>query len=292
MGFKGVVNISSEQKEKVLIVDDEVMNIELLRAYLDEKYEVVSATDGHGALEKVKNEMPDIILLDVMMPEMNGYQVCEHLKNDEETQFIPVIMVTALSGRNDWISGIEAGADEFLTKPVNKLELLTRINSLLRIKNLHFDLLAEKDKLEMQNRIRSVLTRIIPTLLKTLPPEQKNIVIHQMIDMVVESIVENTNTESDIVAYECVGDLCCQIINQLGADFEVEDTDCDSGFKIKGNTCPWGKEEARSNPILCTLSRGIFARIINMKDEDMEIDVLETMGNGDEHCLFELTKLY
>ncbi len=292
MGFKGVVNISSEQKEKVLIVDDEVMNIELLRAYLDEKYEVVSATDGHEALEKVKNEMPDIILLDVMMPEMNGYQVCEHLKSDEETQFIPVIMVTALSGRNDWISGIEAGADEFLTKPVNKLELLTRINSLLRIKNLHFDLLAEKDKLEMQNRIRSVLTRIIPTLLKTLPPEQKNIVIHQMIDMVVESIVENTNTESDIVAYECVGDLCCQIINQLGADFEVEDTDCDSGFKIKGNTCPWGKEEARSNPILCTLSRGIFARIINMKDEDMEIDVLETMGNGDEHCLFELTKLY
>ncbi|QLC51298.1 methanogen output domain 1-containing protein [Methanolobus zinderi] len=283
--------MSSEQKEKVLIVDDEVMNIELLRAYLDEKYEVVSATDGHEALEKVKNEMPDIILLDVMMPEMNGYQVCEHLKSDEETQFIPVIMVTALSGRNDWISGIEAGADEFLTKPVNKLELLTRINSLLRLKNLHFDLLAEKDKLELQNRIRSMLTQIIPTLLKTLPPEQKNIVIHQMIDMVVESIFENANTESDIVGYECVGDLCCQIINQLGADFEVENTDCDNGFKIKGNTCPWGKEEARSNPILCTLSRGIFARIINMKDEDMEVDVLETMGNGDEHCLFELTKL-
>ncbi len=291
MGSKGVVNISSEQKEKVLIVDDEVMNIELLRAYLDEKYEVISATDGHEALEKVRDEMPDIILLDVMMPEMNGYQVCEHLKGDEETQFIPVIMVTALSGRNDWISGIEAGADEFLTKPVNKLELLTRINSLLRLKNLHFDLLAEKDKLELQNRIRSMLTRIIPTLLKTLPPEQKNIVIHQMIDMVVESIFENANTESDIVGYECVGDLCCQIINQLGADFEVENTDCDNGFKIKGNTCPWGKEEARSNPILCTLSRGIFARIVNMKDEDMEVDVLETMGNGDEHCLFELTKL-
>ncbi len=291
LGFKGVVNISSEQKEKVLIVDDEVMNIELLRAYLDEKYEVISATDGHEALEKVRDEMPDIILLDVMMPEMNGYQVCEHLKSDEETQFIPVIMVTALSGRNDWISGIEAGADEFLTKPVNKLELLTRINSLLRLKNLHFDLLAEKDKLELQNRIRSMLTQIIPTLLKTLPPEQKSIVIHQMIDMVVESIFENTNTESDIIGYECVGDLCCQIINQLGADFEVENTDCDNGFKIKGKTCPWGKEEARSNPILCTLSRGIFARIINMKDEDMEIDVLETMGNGDEHCLFELTKL-
>ncbi|MDW7733143.1 MAG: methanogen output domain 1-containing protein [Methanolobus sp.] len=288
---KGVVNISSEQKAKILIVDDEIMNIELLRAYLEDSYEVIAATNGHEALEKVKNEVPDIILLDVMMPEMNGYQVCEHLKNDPETQFIPIIMVTALSGRNDWILGIEAGADEFLTKPVNKLELLTRINSLLRLKNLHFDLLAEKDKLELQNRIRSVLTQIIPSLLRTLPPEQKNIVIHQMIDMVVESIFENANTGSDIVGYQCIGELCCQVINQLGSNFEVEDMDGERSFTLKGNTCPWGKEEARSNPILCTISRGIFTRIINMKEEDMEVDVLETMGNGDEQCLFELVKL-
>lgn len=267
------------------------MNIELLRAYLEDSYEVIAATNGHEALEMVKNEMPDVILLDVMMPEMNGYQVCEHLKHDIETQFIPVIMVTALSGRNDWISGIEAGADEFLTKPVNKLELLTRINSLLRLKNLHFDLLAERDKLELQNRIRSVLTQIIPALLKTLPPEQKNIVIHQMIDMVVEAIFESANTEDSFAGYECIGELCCQIINQLGANFEVEDMNGNKSFTLKGDTCPWGKEEARSNPILCTLSRGIFSRIINMRDEDMEVDVLETMGNGDECCLFELTKL-
>ncbi|TGC08340.1 response regulator [Methanolobus halotolerans] len=267
------------------------MNIELLRAYLEDRYSVIAATNGHEAIEKVRNEIPDIILLDVMMPEMNGYQVCEHLKNDPETQFIPIVMVTALSGRNDWITGIEAGADEFLTKPVNKLELLTRINSLLRLKDLHFDLLAEKNKLELQNRIRSVLTQIIPALLKTLPPEQKNIVIHQMIDMVVEAIFENVNTESDILGYECIGELCCQIINQLGSNFEVENMDEGKSFTIKGDTCPWGKEEARSNPILCTLSRGIFSRIIHMREEDMEVDVLETMGNGDEHCLFELTKL-
>ncbi|WP_406656922.1 methanogen output domain 1-containing protein [Methanolobus sp. ZRKC2] len=289
--LKGVVRISSEEKAKILIVDDEIMNIELLRAYLEDSYEVTAATNGHEALEIIQGEKPDIILLDVMMPDMNGYQVCEHLKQNPETQFIPVIMVTALSGRNDWISGIEAGADEFLTKPVNKLELLTRINSLLKLKTLHFDLLAERDKLELQNRIRSVLTQIIPALLKTLPPEQKNIVIHQMIDMVVEAIFESSNDEINFVGYECVGELCCQIINQLGANFEVENIGEEKSFTLKGNTCPWGKEEARSNPILCTLSRGIFSRIISMKDEDMEIDVLETMGNGDEHCLFELIKL-
>ncbi|WP_406671432.1 methanogen output domain 1-containing protein [Methanolobus sp. ZRKC4] len=293
MRHQGVFTITpSTTDPKILIVDDEIMNIELLKAYLEEEYAVISATNGNEALKLVGEDEPDIILLDVMMPDMNGYQVCEHLKQNPETQFIPVIMVTALSGRNDWISGIEAGADEFLTKPVNKLELLTRISSLLKLKNMHYDLLTERDKLNLQNKIRSVLTQIIPALLKTLPPEQKNIVIHQMIDMVVEAIMENADSENKVMSYEGIGDVCCQIINQLGADFKSELlSDENTIFTIQGNVCPWGKEEARSNPILCTLSRGIFSRIISMKDEDMEIDVLETMGNGDEHCLFELIKL-
>ncbi|WP_340820841.1 methanogen output domain 1-containing protein [Methanolobus sp. WCC4] len=274
------------------MVDDEIMNIELLKAYLEDKYAVVSATNGNEALQLVPEERPDVILLDVMMPDINGYQVCEQLKADPATQFIPVIMVTALSGRDDWIAGIEAGADEFLTKPVNKMELLTRINSLLKLKKMHYDLMAERDKLGLQNKIRSVLTQIIPALLKTLPPEQKSVVIHQMIDMVVESILENTDPESDIVGVECVGDICCQIINQLGAEFETETKpDGNTICTIQGHTCPWGKEEAQMNPILCTLSRGIFARILDIYGQDMEVDVLETMGNGDEQCVFQLNKM-
>ncbi|WP_406659574.1 methanogen output domain 1-containing protein [Methanolobus sp. ZRKC3] len=288
--IEGAVNISDDQRPTILIVDDEAMNIELLRAYLDETYDVISATSGKKALELIEDDLPDIILLDVMMPEMNGYEVCEVLKKNPETQFIPIIMVTALSGRNDWIAGIEAGADEFLTKPVNKLELMTRINSLLRLKKLHSDLLAERDKLNLQNRIRSVLTQIIPSLLRTLSPEQKNIVIHQMIDMVVDALLKDTNPEDSMMKYECVGDLCCQVINQLGAQFDVESSE-EGNKSISGNHCPWGKEEAQSNPILCTLTRGIFSRIISMSGEDVEIDVIETMGNGDECCLFEIIDL-
>jgi response regulator RpfG family c-di-GMP phosphodiesterase len=268
------------------------MNIELLKAYLEEKYEVVTAINGKDALELVEAEKPDVILLDVMMPDINGYQVCQTLKGDPDTQFIPVIMVTALSGRDDWINGIEAGADEFLTKPVNKMELLTRINSLLKLKNMHYELLAERDKLNLQNKIRSVLTQVIPALLKTLPAEQKSIVIHQMIDMVVEAIMENTDPEKGMAAYECIGDMCCQIINQLGANFESEMTsDENTIFTIQGSVCPWGKEEAQLNPILCTLSRGIFARILDIYGHELEVDVLETMGNGDEQCLFRLNRI-
>lgn len=267
------------------------MNIELLKAYLDEKYEVIMATNGKDALELVTAQKPDVILLDVMMPDINGYQVCQKLKGEPDTQFIPVIMVTALSGRDDWINGIEAGADEFLTKPVNKMELLTRISSLLKLKNMHYDLLAERDKLNLQNRIRSVLTQVIPTLLRTLPAEQKSVVIHQMMDMVVEAILDDTDPEKGMAGYECIGDLCCQIINQLGANFESEITSGkNTVFTIQGNTCPWGKEEAQLNPILCTLSRGIITRILDIYGHDLEVDVLETIGNGDEQCLFHLNR--
>jgi CheY-like chemotaxis protein len=268
------------------------MNIELLKAYLEDDYSIVSATNGRDALDLVPEEKPDVILLDVMMPDLNGYQVCETLKGDPETQFIPVIMVTALSGRDDWISGIEAGADEFLTKPVNKMELLTRINSLLKLKKMHYDLLEERDKLNLQNKIRSVLTQIIPTLLRTLPAEQKSVVSHQMIDMVVESILENTDSGSRENGHEGIGDICCNIINQLGANFESGPGEEENTvFLIKGNVCPWGKEEAQLNPILCTISRGIFSRILDTYDQELEVEAIETMGNGDKQCLFQLNKI-
>lgn len=132
-------------RDKVLIVDDEQAIVELMGLYLRSEFDVVSAFNGREAFEKIKSEKPDIVLLDVMMPGMNGYDVCRRLKTAVATQFLPVIMVTALSGKDDRIKGIEVGADEFLGKPVNRLELVTRVRSLLRIKHLQDKLLAERN---------------------------------------------------------------------------------------------------------------------------------------------------
>lgn len=122
-------------KPKILVVDDIKQNVKLLRVILTaSEYDVVEAYNGEEALEKVKAELPDLILLDVMMPKLTGYEVCQRLRADERTRSIPVVMITALHEMDDRVKGIEAGADDFISKPFNKVELLTRVKSLLRLK--------------------------------------------------------------------------------------------------------------------------------------------------------------
>ncbi|MEW5684388.1 MAG: PleD family two-component system response regulator [Pseudomonadota bacterium] len=120
---------------RILVVDDIESNVRLLEAKLSaEYYEVLTAHDGPTALAMAAAEHPDIILLDVMMPGMDGFQVCRRLKDDPETRHIPVVLVTALDGRADRVAGLEAGADDFLTKPIDDVMLFARVRSLTRLK--------------------------------------------------------------------------------------------------------------------------------------------------------------
>lgn len=120
---------------RILIVDDVLASVKVLAAKMtSEYYEVLTASDGPSALVIVEEDDPDLILLDVMMPGMDGYEVCRRVKRNPKTTHIPVIMVTALSERADKVRGLEAGADDFLTKPVADTTLFVRIRSLLRLK--------------------------------------------------------------------------------------------------------------------------------------------------------------
>jgi two-component system, OmpR family, alkaline phosphatase synthesis response regulator PhoP len=121
----------------ILIVDDNAQNLELLHAYLEELgCTVRTAADGLEALASIEADQPDLVLLDVMMPRMSGFQACAKIKSNPATRDIPIIMVTALNEVGDVERAVESGADDFLTKPVNKLELLTRVKSLLRVRLL------------------------------------------------------------------------------------------------------------------------------------------------------------
>ena len=125
----------------ILIVDDNPQNVELLQAFLESlPVKIVSAVDGLDALRKVEEHNPDLILLDIMMPQMSGFQVCRKLKGDAKTRDIQILMVTALNELGDIEQANECGTDDFVSKPVNKLELLTRVKSLLRVRHLKSEL--------------------------------------------------------------------------------------------------------------------------------------------------------
>jgi two-component system alkaline phosphatase synthesis response regulator PhoP len=126
-----------DTKPAVLVVDDNQQNLELLQVYLEDvDCRAIPAHDGPEALDILAKDPPDLILLDVMMPKMSGFEVCRRIKNDPKTSDIPVIMVTALNEFGDIERGIDSGTDDFLSKPVNKLELLTRVKTMLKLKHL------------------------------------------------------------------------------------------------------------------------------------------------------------
>jgi len=126
-----------ERDTVVLVVDDNQQNRELLQAYLEDvDCHTVAANDGLEALEILAKDPPDLVLLDGMMPKMSGFEVCRRIKNNPKTTDIPVIMVTALNEFGDIERGIDSGTDDFLSKPVNKLELLTRVKTMLKLKHL------------------------------------------------------------------------------------------------------------------------------------------------------------
>ena len=152
--------INESQIPTVLVVDDNPQNLELLLAYLEDvDCRTLAAVDGSEAMDTVKEFAPDLILLDIMMPKMSGFEVCRRLKNDPKTADIPIIMVTALSELGDIERAIDTGTDDFLTKPVNRWELITRVRTMLKLKHLTDKLertLAYLNEIETQVQSKTV----------------------------------------------------------------------------------------------------------------------------------------
>ena len=142
----------------ILIVDDDLSGIDILQARLSaQHYDFISATDGEMALAMVEDRKPDLILLDVMMPKIDGIEVCKRVKSNPDLPFIPIIMVTAKTDSRDIVAGLDAGADEYLTKPYNHSALIARVKSMLRIRSLHDQVLDQSAQLERQLKTATII---------------------------------------------------------------------------------------------------------------------------------------
>lgn len=133
-------------KEKILIIDDEKITVSLIKSYLEDRYDVICAFSGEEGLDILRTEEPDLILLDIIMPGLNGFEVCMKIKKDYRLNFVPVIMLTSLTSKEYHQKGIKAGADDFIKKPADKFELIEKITALLRIKEQHDSLLMDRNK--------------------------------------------------------------------------------------------------------------------------------------------------
>lgn len=146
--MKNIIGSNGGRQHKILIVDDNIQNLELLEGLLSIRgYDIIRASNGKEAIEMVEEYNPDLILLDVLMPVMDGFEACSILKKRQETRFTPIVLVTALDSVDDKVKGIEAGADDFITKPFQKMELLARVKSLIRVKGLMDELENAQDVL-------------------------------------------------------------------------------------------------------------------------------------------------
>ena len=153
----------------ILIVEDNPASLDILQTRLmAHNYEIITAVDGEAGLAMARDKQPDLILLDIMMPKMDGLEVCRRLKSDPSLPFMPIIMVTAKADSKDIVAGLEAGGDEYLTKPVDHAALVARVKSMLRIKALHDTVLEQSAQLKIQlktaTKIQSLFWPDIPEL--------------------------------------------------------------------------------------------------------------------------------
>jgi len=197
----------------VLIVDDEEQNRTLLRDPLEARgYEIEEAENGMIALEKIATRLPDVILLDVMMPQLDGFQVCRRLKTDPKTAHIPILMVTALSDRKERLMGITAGANDFLNKPVDIQDVMLRVSNAAHTKQLHDRLQAEKEKSE--RLLLNILPKPIAERIKT---GETNIAdSHPDVTVLVADLVGFTTLTSHIGAEQIV-----QLLNEVFSAFDL-----------------------------------------------------------------------
>lgn len=230
---------------RVLVVDDILPNVKLLEAKLHgEYYEVVTASSGEEALRKIVEHSPDLVLLDVMMPGMDGFEVCRRIKANPQVAHIPVVMVTALTDTEDRVRGLESGADDFLSKPVNDIALMARVRSLVRLKMTIDEWRAREttaSQLGVVDENSSVMTQ---------PVDGARVLLIEDMAFEVNKIRETLQRDSDILIQADSGMAALQHINQNDFDLIIVSLNLKNEDGLRFCSHLRSNEKTRNSPII------------------------------------------
>jgi two-component system cell cycle response regulator len=245
---------------RVLVVDDIPANVKLLEARLGAEYfEVSTASSGEQALAKIAKEAPDIVLLDVMMPGMDGFEVCRRIKTNPDSAHLPVVMVTALDQVSDRIQGLEAGADDFLTKPVNDLALFARVRSLVRLKTMVDELRLRQATGESMG-LGEAATRSFNE-----PPGRGRILVVEDREQSVARVRENLASEHDV---DFVSQTTEAVVRAKGGDYDlvIVSLALDKQDGLRFCATLRSLEATRQTPILAVIDEGDTKRMVRALD--------------------------
>ena len=245
---------------RVLVVDDIPANVKLLEAKLGAEYfDVVTAGSGPEALRKVEEEKPDIILLDVMMPGMDGFEVCQRIKSNPATAHLPVIMVTALDQVSDRVQGLEAGADDFLTKPVNDVALFARVRSLVRLKTMVDELRLRQATGESMGLADGNENAFIEN------PGRGRVLVVEDREQSALRIAETLSRDHDV---EVVGDVNEALIRAKGGDYDlvIPSLSLDRQDGLRFCATLRSLDTTRQTPLLVIVDEGDMKRLVRALD--------------------------
>jgi len=245
---------------RVLVVDDIPANVKLLEAKLGAEYfDVVTAGSGPARLKKVEEEKPDIILLDVMMPGMDGFEVCQRIKSNPATAHLPVIMVTALDQVSDRVQGLEAGADDFLTKPVNDVALFARVRSLVRLKTMVDELRLRQATGESMGLAEGNENAFLEN------PGRGRILVVEDREQSALRIAETLSRDHDV---EVVGDVNEALIRTKGGDYDlvIPSLSLDRQDGLRFCATLRSLDVTRQTPLLTIVDEGDMKRLVRALD--------------------------
>ncbi len=241
---------------RVLVVDDILPNVKLLEAKLSsEYYDVLTATSGEEALARVKNDSPDIVLLDVMMPGMDGFEVCKRIKADPAVAHIPVVMVTALTDSSDKVRGLQAGADDFLSKPVNDIALMARVRSLVRLK-MTIDEWRVRENTATQLGMTEEKANVMDE-----PVEGANILLVEDQDFETDKIVATFQQDNDSITTVKSGMQAMEYTAQKNFDLMIISLNLRSEDGLRLCSHLRSNEKTRSIPILMLATEEDMSRV-------------------------------
>ena len=261
---------------RVLVVDDILPNVKLLEAKLmSEYYDVLNATSGAEALEKVEKESPDIVLLDIMMPGMDGFEVCARIKQNPAVAHIPVVMVTALTDTQDKVRGLEAGADDFLSKPINDTALMARVRSLVRLKMTLDEWRARESTANQLGVVEQTSDAMRESV------ESAQILVIEDKDFEQRKIEETLSVDNDNIIIVDNGAAAMEKVGQMDIDLFIVSLTLENEDGLRLCSHLKSNEKTRSVPILMMAEEEDMGRIVHGLDIGVHDYILKPVDRNE-----------